>query len=91
MVIYYLKDLKTEEVEKKNIMMTTGDKLIFGVGKSGIDFGKQLAEQYDLPTEPKAVQIGVRFEAPQHHFQKLIDMYHMILNYIENLKIKVFH
>jgi uncharacterized protein len=50
------------------------DKLIFGVGKSGIDFGKQLAEKYDLPTEPKPVQIGVRFEAPQHHFQKLIDI-----------------
>ena len=50
------------------------DTLIFGVGKSGIDFGKQLAEEYDLPTEPKAVQIGVRFEAPQHHFQKLIDV-----------------
>jgi uncharacterized protein len=50
------------------------DKLIFGVGKSGIDFGKQLAEQYELPTEPKSVQIGVRFEAPQEHFQKLIDI-----------------
>ena len=50
------------------------DKLIFGVGKSGIDFGKVLAEKYDLPTEPKPVQIGVRFEAPQEHFQKLIDV-----------------
>ena len=50
------------------------DKLIFGVGKSGIDFGKTLAEKYDLPTEPKPVQIGVRFEAPQKHFQKLIDV-----------------
>jgi uncharacterized FAD-dependent dehydrogenase len=50
------------------------DKLIFGVGKSGIDFGKLLAEQYELPTEPKPVQIGVRFEAPQKHFQKLIDI-----------------
>ena len=50
------------------------NKLIFGVGKSGIDFGKQLAEQYKLPTEPKSVQIGVRFEAPQKHFQKLIDV-----------------
>ena len=50
------------------------DKLIFGVGKSGIDFGKKLAEQYKLPTEPKSVQIGVRFEAPQKHFQKLIDV-----------------
>ena len=50
------------------------DTLIFGVGKSGIDFGKKLAEKYDLPTEPKPVQIGVRFEAPQKHFQKLIDV-----------------
>ena len=50
------------------------DTLIFGVGKSGIDFGKQLAEKYKLPTEPKPVQIGVRFEAPQKHFQKLIDV-----------------
>ena len=50
------------------------DKLIFGVGKSGIDFGKRLAEEYNLPTEAKSVQIGARFEAPQHHFQKLIDI-----------------
>jgi uncharacterized FAD-dependent dehydrogenase len=50
------------------------DRLIFAVGKSGIDFGKQLADQYTLPTEPKPVQIGVRFEAPQKHFQKLIDI-----------------
>jgi len=50
------------------------DRLIFAVGKSGIDFGKQLADEYTLPTEPKSVQIGVRFESPQHHFQKLIDV-----------------
>ena len=59
---------------EKEVYLTTGDKLIFGVGKSGIDFGKQLAEQYNLTTEPKPVQIGVRFEAPQKHFQKLIDI-----------------
>jgi uncharacterized FAD-dependent dehydrogenase len=50
------------------------DELIFGVGKSGIDFAQQLAQQYELPDEPKSVQIGVRFEAPQKHFQKLIDV-----------------
>jgi len=50
------------------------DRLIFAVGKSGIDFGKQLADDYNFPTEPKPVQIGVRFEAPQKHFQKLIDI-----------------
>jgi len=50
------------------------DRLMFAVGKSGIDFGKQLADDYNFPTEPKPVQIGVRFEAPQKHFQKLIDI-----------------
>jgi len=60
--------------ESKGIKTIAYDRLIFGVGKSGINFGKQLAEKYDLPTEPKPVQIGVRFEAPQHHFQKLIDV-----------------
>ena len=50
------------------------DELIFGVGKSGIDFAQQLANRYQLPDEPKSVQIGVRFEAPQEHFQKLIDI-----------------
>jgi uncharacterized FAD-dependent dehydrogenase len=50
------------------------DRLMFAVGKSGIDFGKNLADEYTLPTEPKPVQIGVRFEAPQKHFQKLIDI-----------------
>jgi uncharacterized FAD-dependent dehydrogenase len=50
------------------------DELIFAVGKSGIDFAQQLANQYELPDEPKSVQIGVRFEAPQEHFQNLIDI-----------------
>ena len=50
------------------------DELIFGVGKSGIDFAQELANKYNLPDEPKSVQIGVRFEAPQKHFQKLIDI-----------------
>jgi uncharacterized protein len=50
------------------------DQLIFGVGKSGIDFAQTVQDEYQLETEPKSVQIGVRFEAPQHHFQKLIDI-----------------
>ena len=50
------------------------DELIFAVGKSGIDFAQELANKYELPDEPKSVQIGVRFEAPQEHFQKLIDI-----------------
>ena len=50
------------------------DRLVFAVGKSGIDFGKHLIESGNHDTEPKPVQIGVRFEAPQKHFQKLIDV-----------------
>jgi uncharacterized FAD-dependent dehydrogenase len=53
---------------------TNYDELIFAVGKSGIDFAQQLADEYQLPDEPKSVQIGVRFEAPQKYFQKLIDV-----------------
>jgi uncharacterized FAD-dependent dehydrogenase len=50
------------------------DELIFAVGKSGIDFAQQMSNVYKLPTEPKSVQIGVRFEAPQKYFQKLINV-----------------
>jgi uncharacterized FAD-dependent dehydrogenase len=50
------------------------NELIFAVGKSGIDFAQKLADDYKLPNEPKSVQIGVRFEAPQKYFQKLIDV-----------------
>jgi uncharacterized FAD-dependent dehydrogenase len=50
------------------------DQLIFAVGKSGIDFVQEVQDEYQLETEPKSVQIGVRFEAPQKHFQKLIDI-----------------
>jgi uncharacterized FAD-dependent dehydrogenase len=50
------------------------DTLIFAVGKSGIDFAQKLSDEYEFPTEPKSVQIGARFEAPQKYFQKLIDV-----------------
>ena len=63
-----------EDLNNNKFYKIKYDTLIFGVGKSGIDFGKQLAEEYNLPTESKPVQIGVRFEAPQKHFQKLIDV-----------------
>jgi uncharacterized FAD-dependent dehydrogenase len=79
--VEFIWETKVTNIDFENKFVSLGaidemsyDKLIFGVGKSGIDFGKQLAEQYDLPTEPKSVQIGVRFEAPQKHFQKLIDV-----------------
>ena len=71
---YYTVYYKSPKTDKDDVDSIYYDELIFAVGKSGIDFGKSLAEEYDLPTEPKSVQIGVRFEAPQHHFQKLIDV-----------------
>jgi uncharacterized protein len=63
-----------KEDQKEWYNTTYGDKIIFAVGKSGIDFAQELANEYQLPDEPKSVQIGVRFEAPQEHFQKLIDI-----------------
>jgi uncharacterized FAD-dependent dehydrogenase len=74
--ILFVKELNQETIEKQGFpdFEASYDELIFAVGKSGIDFAQQLANQYELPDEPKSVQIGVRFEAPQEHFQKLIDI-----------------
>ena len=68
------KNNKIELAELNNAGEIYYDELIFAVGKSGIDFAQQLSDNYKLPTEPKSVQIGVRFEAPQKYFQKLIDI-----------------
>ena len=66
-------DFDKREVYTEDYTMSY-DTLIFGVGKSGIDFTSEIMKKYDLPTEEKPAQIGVRFEAPQKHFQKLIDI-----------------
>ncbi len=50
------------------------DKLIYATGKSGIDLTQRLIKDNKLETESKNCQIGVRFEAPQKYFQKLIDI-----------------
>jgi uncharacterized FAD-dependent dehydrogenase len=71
---YVLMQGKQGKGGEYTIYQTTGDELIFAVGKSGIDFAQKLADDYKLPNEPKSVQIGVRFEAPQKYFQKLIDV-----------------
>jgi uncharacterized FAD-dependent dehydrogenase len=73
-------DFNTNTITYKDLTCGCGgkqityDELIFGVGKSGIDFAQKLADKYAFPTEAKSVQIGVRFEAPQKYFQKLIDV-----------------
>jgi uncharacterized FAD-dependent dehydrogenase len=71
-----VKELNQETIKKQGFpdFEISYDDLIFAVGKSGIDFAQELANKYELPDEPKSVQIGVRFEAPQEHFQKLIDI-----------------
>ena len=69
LVLYYWNNEAAKETKHKYY-----DELIFAVGKSGIDFAQELANKYKLPDEPKSVQIGVRFESPQEHFQKLIDI-----------------
>jgi uncharacterized FAD-dependent dehydrogenase len=66
--------LATSILNTTDTRIISYDELIFAVGKSGIDFAQQLANEYELPDEPKSVQIGVRFEAPQKHFQNLIDI-----------------
>jgi uncharacterized FAD-dependent dehydrogenase len=66
--------IKYKQGEDEFVALNAYDELIFAVGKSGIDFAQQLSDTYKLPTEAKSVQIGVRFEAPQKYFQKLIDV-----------------
>jgi len=74
--IIFIKELNLETIKKQGFpdFEIDYDTLIFAVGKSGIDFAQKLADDYKLPNEPKSVQIGVRFEAPQKYFQKLIDV-----------------
>ena len=74
--LVFVKELNQYVIDKQGFpdFEISYDELIFAVGKSGIDFAQELQDSYKLETEPKSVQIGVRFEAPQHHFQKLIDI-----------------
>ena len=79
--VEFIWETKVTDIDFKDQIVSIGavdemkyDKLIFGVGKSGIDFTSEIMKKYDLPTEEKPAQVGVRFESPQKHFQKLIDV-----------------
>lgn len=50
------------------------DYLIYCTGKSGMRLTSALIEGYGLETEQKPAQIGVRFEAPQKYFQRILDV-----------------
>jgi uncharacterized FAD-dependent dehydrogenase len=71
-VLLYLDKTKGEGNWK--IQPLPYDKLIYCTGKSGIDLTQRLITNNFLETEPKNCQIGVRFEAPQKYFQKLVDI-----------------
>ena len=66
--------ITSSTVDMLDLIRIKYDKLIVGTGKSGIDFTKGLIDKNQFPIEEKPAQIGVRFEAPQKHFQKLIDI-----------------
>ena len=79
--VEFIWETRVTDIDFKDQIVSIGvvdemkyDKLIFGVGKSGIDFTSEIMKKYNLPTEEKPAQVGVRFEAPQSHFQKLIDV-----------------
>lgn len=72
-VIFYYTEY-TDKPNKLAELIESYDKLVFAAGKSGIDLSKQLLESYSIELEQKPAQIGVRFEAPQKYFQKLIDI-----------------
>jgi uncharacterized FAD-dependent dehydrogenase len=74
---------------KANLYEYDFDKLVFGVGKSGIDLSKKLLEKYKISLETKPAQIGVRFEAPQKYFQKLIDVSYDFKLYRKDDKVSV--
>lgn len=50
------------------------DKLIYATGKSGIDLTQKLIKKYNLKTESKSAQIGVRFQVSQDYFKNLVDL-----------------
>lgn len=52
------------------------ENLIIATGKSGMDFITDLIETYNLPSKPKNMQIGVRFESDYKYFKKLAVEFH---------------
>jgi len=55
-------------------LIETFDKCIIAPGKSGIDLVDKLIKKYNLQTEPKAAQIGVRLESEYKYFKELGDV-----------------
>lgn len=69
------------------------DDLVVAVGKGGMDLINDLIIDYGLKTEPKAAQIGLRFESKSKYFRKLTkDSYDLKLykKYDETWSIRTF-
>jgi uncharacterized FAD-dependent dehydrogenase len=65
--------IKGKDKYQQEIRLTF-DKLIYGTGKSGIDLTQKLIKKYNLPTENKSCQIGIRMELPQKYMQPIVDV-----------------
>ena len=51
--------------------ITSFDRCIIAVGKGGTDLIDRLIKKYNLKTESKSVQIGVRFQSKNIYFEKI--------------------
>lgn len=82
----------------RNMLLIDGNEevpyneLIIATGKSGMDMMSSLIDEYDLPTEPKAAQIGIRFETDYKYFKILAKEFYDFKLYQrkENLSIRTF-
>lgn len=50
------------------------DRIVYATGKSGIDLTQKLIDKYQIETEHKSAQIGVRFQASMNYFRPLVDL-----------------
>ncbi len=66
-------DLNEEVIKKQGFadFEISYDKVIIAGGKSGVDFLDKLIKKYNLPTEPRPTQIGVRYETDGKYFEEL--------------------
>ena len=67
-------DFKDQTIIYEDGNMKQYDILFYATGKSGIDLTQKIITDNRILTETKPVQIGVRFEAPQKYFQKMVDI-----------------
>jgi len=55
----------------KSLQTINYDKVIIAGGKAGVDFLDKIIKKYNLKTEPRPSQIGVRYETDLSYFEEL--------------------